>query len=196
LISERPKLIEADPALLSLHSPAELQRLREGVLSLLRQELRDKRLAEDLCNEAFRIVLERMREQPLEDPDKLGSYLAQTARFIARSHRRDTSRRRTFTGQQEVIEGYGDPAADPTTATQTDERAKAVRKVLEEFPFARDREVLVRLYLRDQDKEEICRELGIDETHFRRVVFRARERFRVLIEQRYRVSDLFGFALA
>jgi RNA polymerase sigma-70 factor (ECF subfamily) len=50
--------------------------------------------------------------------------------------------------------------------------------------------------LRDEDKEQVCRELGIDEAHFRRVVFRARERFRALLEKRYRVADLYGFAIA
>jgi RNA polymerase sigma-70 factor, ECF subfamily len=193
---EKQTLTEADTSILGLDTNADLQRLREGVLSLLRRELRDKRLVEDLCNEAFRIVLERLREQPLEDPGKLAPYLAQTARFLARTDYRVTRRRRTFTGLQEVIEEFGDPDADPTAATQTDERAKAVRKLLEEIPHSRDREILVRVYLRDQDKEEICRELGIEETHYRRVIFRARERFRALIERRYRVSDLYGFALA
>jgi RNA polymerase sigma-70 factor (ECF subfamily) len=194
--SEVFRLTDADSALVSLHSPAELQRLREGVLSVLRRELRDKALAEDLCNETFRIVLERLHEQPLEDPDKLAPYLAQTARFLARSDHRIAKRRRTVTGQQEAIEGFGDPEADPTAATQTEARAKAVRQVLMEIPNVRDREILVRVYLRDQDKQQVCRELGIHESHYRRVVFRARERFRALIEKRYRVSDLYGFALA
>ena len=143
-------------------------------------------------------MVQRVREAAVrvEDPGKLASYLAQTARFLARMDHRVTRRRRTYTGQQEIIEKFGDPEADPTAATQTDERAKAVRKVLEEIPSGRDREILVRVYLRDQDKEEICRELGIDESHYKRVIFRARERFRALIEKRYRVSDLYGFALA
>lgn len=189
-------MTEADASILGLDSPAEFQRLRNGVLVLLRQELRDNALAEDLCNEAFRIVLERLRQQPLEDPAKLAPYLAQTARFLARTDYRIARRRQTFTGQQHAIEEFEDPAADPIAATQVDECAKAVRKLLQEIPNIRDREILVRVYLRDEDKEQICRELGIDESHYRRVVFRARERFRALIEKRYRVSDLYGFAIA
>lgn len=189
-------MTEAESALLNLDSPAELQRLRDGVLVLLRRELRNKALADELCNEAFRIVLERLRQQPLEDPAKLASYLAQTARFLVRTNRRVVRRRQTFTGQQRAIEEVEDPEADLSTAAQADACAKAIRKVLEEIPNIRDREILVRVYLHDEDIEQVCRALGIDESHYRRVIFRARERFRALIERRYRVSDLYFFAIA
>jgi RNA polymerase sigma-70 factor, ECF subfamily len=180
----------------SFDSPAELQRLRDGVLLVLRHDVRDKALADDLCNETFRIVLERLRHEPLHEPDKLAPFLAQTARHLARNAGRAASRRQTFTGQQEAIDEFGDPDADPSAASQAQSRAQAVRSVLEEIPMARDREILVRVYLHDQEKDQICRELGIDAAHYKRVVFRARERFRALLERRYRVSDLYCFAIA
>lgn len=189
-------MAEADAEVLSLNSPADLQRLREGVLVVLRRELRNQALAEDICNETFRVVLERLRQQPLEDQNGLAPYLAQTARFLARASHRAARRQRTVTGQQQAIDEFGDPDADPAAATQTAARTKAVRQVLMEIPNARDREILVRVYLWDEDKEQICRELGIDESHFRRVVYRARERFRALIEKRYRVSDLYILVIA
>lgn len=179
-----------------LQSPGELRELRDGVLCLLRRELGDRAQAEDLCNETFRIVLERLRQRPLEDPQGLPSYLAQTARFLARGNRRMARRQRTYTGQQESIDQFEDPATDPAATVQAETRARAVRKLLQEMPNVRDREILVRLYLRDQGKEEICEALAIGDDHFRRVVFRARERFRELLEKRYRVSDLYCLALA
>jgi RNA polymerase sigma-70 factor (ECF subfamily) len=130
-----------------------------------------------------------LRGQPLEDPDKLARYLAQTARFLARSSERVVRRQKTVTGQQEMIEGVADPEADPVEASQSDALARAVRHLLKEIPNVRDREILVRTYLRDEDRDQICRELGIDEDHYRRVVSRARGRFRALLEKRLRVSD-------
>jgi hypothetical protein len=63
------------------------------------------------------------------------------------------------------------------------------------MPVARDREVLVRFYLDDQDREKICRELGLSEEHFNRVIFRARNRFRELVEHRgFRKADLLTIA--
>jgi hypothetical protein len=67
--------------------------------------------------------------------------------------------------------------------------------MLEEMPVARDREVLVRFYLDDEDRETICRELRLSEEHFNRVIFRARNRFRELIEHRgFRKADLLTIA--
>lgn len=175
-------------------SDAALGKLRDGILYLLRRELRDFALADDLCNEAFRIVLDRLRQQPLDDPSRVGSYLAQTARNLVMAHRRKEERQRTLTGHQTTLEAQGVADGDPEWILQSRSRAAAVRKVLEEIPQVRDREVLVRVYLYDQDKDQVCRELGIGADHYKRVVHRARERFRALIEQRYARADLYSLA--
>ena len=62
--------------------------------------------------------------------------------------------------------------------------ANAARKMLEEMPAARDRDLLVRFYLNDEAKEQICQDLRLSTEHFNRVIFRARNRFRELLEQR------------
>lgn len=167
--------------------------LRPGVLYLLRRQLRDAALAEDLCNEAMRIVLERLAREPLVDPSRLAAYLAQTARNLAVAERRKSARRRTCTGEDEAIAGYADPAdTDPATDLQARAQARAIRRVLEEMPTDRDRRLLVRYYLQDEDKATLCRELGLSDEHFNRVMHRARERFRALLGRRYAERDLLG----
>jgi RNA polymerase sigma-70 factor (ECF subfamily) len=179
---------------LDLASASSLAGLRDGVLHLLRSELRDFVLADDLCNETFRIVLERLRLQPLDDPGRISSYLAQTARNLAIAYRRKEKRQHTVTGHEATLEALGVADLDPAVIVQSQSRAAAVRRVLEEIPQVRDREILVRVYLYDQDKEQVCRELGIGADHYKRVVHRARERFRTLIEQRHARSDLYSLA--
>jgi len=61
---------------------------------------------------------------------------------------------------------------------------RGARRMLDEMPAERDRDLLVRFYLNDEAKEEICRELRLSEQHFNRVIFRARNRFRELLEHR------------
>ncbi len=180
--------------LLDQASAQSLAHLRDGVLYLLRKELRDFALADDLCNETFRIVLERLKTQPLEDPGGLGSFLAQTARNLVIAHRRKTGRQRTETGHQATLEATAAADADPALILQSRSHATAIRKVLKEIPLVRDREILVRVYLYDQDKEQVCRELGIGAAHYNLVIHRAKERFRTLIEQRFVRSDLYSFA--
>jgi RNA polymerase sigma-70 factor (ECF subfamily) len=58
-----------------------------------------------------------------------------------------------------------------------------VRKVLGELKSERDRQVLFRFYVAEEEKEKICASLGLTSLHFNRVLFRARERFRELYEQ-------------
>lgn len=173
----------------SLPPAAVLQEMRTGVLMLLRRELRDFALAEDLCNESFRIVFERLRQRPLDDPDRLGSFLVQTARNLVVAYRRTVARQRTFTDQQAALEGCATAELDPAAILEAQLRAAAVRKLLLEIALPRDREILVRAYLYDQDKEQVCRDLGIEAGHYKRVIYRARERFRVLLERHHDRAD-------
>ena len=193
LTSDTSADFEADVSVTGpdLLSPAVLQELRNGVLFLLRREVADRALAEDLCNEAFRVLLERLARQPLEDPAKLAAYLAQTARNLATADRRKTARRRTVTGQQQAIDDFADLEPGPSAALQSQTRARAVRQVLEEMSTVRDRQLLVRYYLNDEDKADICRDLNLSSEHFNRVIFRARNRFRLLLDKRYARRDLF-----
>lgn len=176
-------------------TPVALQNLRAGVLSLLRKELRDFALADDLCNETFLIVLERLRQRPLDDPAGLSSFLAQTARNLVIANRRKAMRQRTATGLQAALENQPATELDPAVLLQLELRATAVRKLLQEIPQRRDREILVRVYLYDQHPDQVCRELAIDASHYKRVIYRARTRFRTLIEERYGRADFYSFAI-
>ena len=66
-----------------------------------------------------------------------------------------------------------------------------MRALLNELGQPRDREILQRFYVQEEDKERICNDLHLDGAHFNRVLFRARERFRELVmrhEMRQRLS--------
>lgn len=161
----------------------DLEQLRPGLLVLVRTIVGTASEADDICNEAIRIVLERLRREPLESPDALPAYLAQTARNLAIDERRRSGRRRTRTGQHTAIEQFPDATADPAEMVESQSRSLAVRRILEELPTDRDRRLLVRHYLEDADKEAVCREFGLTPEHFNRVVFRARNRLRKLIDR-------------
>ena len=186
----------ATAAVPELASDAAILQLRDGVLYLLKREVREPALAEDLCNEAFRIVLERLGQKPLEDPARFAAYLTQTARNLVTLGLRMKSRRRTATGAQTTIDQFADAEADPSIVLQSQSRARAIRRVLSEMPIVRDRQLLVRFYLNDEDKADICRDLNLDEKHFNRVIFRARERFRELLGRRIARGDLYCLAIA
>jgi RNA polymerase sigma-70 factor (ECF subfamily) len=70
-----------------------------------------------------------------------------------------------------------------------------VKELLKEITPVRDRELLVRFYLYEQSKDELCRLFDLSELHFNRVIYRARDRFRELLRRRGFVkSDFLSIA--
>jgi RNA polymerase sigma-70 factor (ECF subfamily) len=59
------------------------------------------------------------------------------------------------------------------------EKTKMIRKLLQEMS-ERDRQILYRFYIAEEDKDRICADLPLSSLHFNRVLHRARERYRDL----------------
>jgi RNA polymerase sigma-70 factor (ECF subfamily) len=165
------------------------ERYGRGVLYLLKRKTREPELALDLRQETFRIAIENLRAQGLQESERIGAYLRGIAVNLAIADARKTTRRAT-TADSEGIELLPDTDAGPAESVSRDQVRDAVRALLAELPVQRDREILLRYYLEDEDKESICAGLGIDSAHFNRVLFRAKQRFAELVaraEQRGRL---------
>jgi RNA polymerase sigma-70 factor (ECF subfamily) len=156
-------------------------RYGNGLSYLLRKITGDRSLSEDLLQETFRVALRRVRAGELREPEKLGGFLRQTAKNLARAeHRRG--------GRWQSMEDEGaphpvDPEESQLARVIRSEEAGLVRRVLGELRSQRDRQLLYRFYIAEQEKEEICRDLGLSSLNFNLVLFRARERFRKLVEE-------------
>jgi RNA polymerase sigma-70 factor (ECF subfamily) len=156
-----------------------VERYGRGVVFLLRRLGVPAEDVEDLRQETLRIVLERLRGPGLDDAAALAGFVHGTARFLAMNERRKFLRRRTET-DTEALGEPPDPRADPLAEAIFADEARRVRQVIDKLPNDRDRQLLLRYYVADEEKERICADLGLEQTHFRRVLFRARERFREL----------------
>jgi DNA-directed RNA polymerase specialized sigma24 family protein len=88
------------------------------------------------------------------------------------------------------VSAIPDESYSPYRDVSRAQNTKLVRQLLNELPVERDRELLERLYVQDQDKEEICQALGLDSLHFNRVLHRAKQRFRQLLLHAERRSQL------
>jgi RNA polymerase sigma-70 factor (ECF subfamily) len=160
-------------------------RYRRGLGYFLRHLGAPPELAEDLQQETFRIAIERLRRGGLADPAGLASFLRGTARNLLLNERRKTWRRRTEADGEELDQA---PATAPSALDTVlqEEEAAAVRKLIDELPTARDRQLLLRFYVGEEDKAKLCADLGVDSLHFNRVLFRARQRFKDLLERSLR----------
>lgn len=160
-----------------------VERYRRGLGFKLRSMTRDPALAEDLVQDSFRIVLERLRDRGLEEPEKLAGFLLRTGRNLFLADYRKKSRRGENLDAPEP-ESEARSSAGQLHGVLARERAQAVRRLLGELGTSRDRQILYRFYLAEDDKEDICADLGLSSLHFNRVLYRARERFRELVLER------------
>jgi RNA polymerase sigma-70 factor, ECF subfamily len=147
-----------------------------GVRGLVRRHARPGDPAvDDIVQDVLSNVLQKLRAGGLRDRAALPAYVRSTVVYAARAEYRQ---RRSA---DPVDLDRQDPGDTPQQAAESADTRHAVTRLLGSLPTARDREVLLRFYLRDESKESICALLRIDEAHFRRVVFRARDRLRQLL---------------
>jgi RNA polymerase sigma-70 factor (ECF subfamily) len=159
-----------------------VERYSRGLLYLLRRLGAPPELAEDLHQETFRIVLERLRRRGLDEPAGLAGFLHGTARNLVTAERRKVARRRTD-ADPEPLERAVHPARGQLSSVLLEEEAAMVRRLIGELPTERDRQLLLRFYVAEEEKESICADLGLDSLHFNRVLFRARHRFKELLDR-------------
>jgi RNA polymerase sigma factor (sigma-70 family) len=161
--------------------------LRPGVMAVLRFGAFHRWVdAEDLTQETLHIVVERVRARTIEDPRRVFSFAASTARNLALNAARKALRQQTVVDSDLVDELAQNLEMEQSELSDTDDRhlAEAVVAMLEEMPTERDRQMLTRFYLDGVDKQQLCRELGLSPKHFDRVLMRARSRLRTIIERR------------
>ena len=139
--------------------------------------------AEDLFQDTFRTALEKLRRGELREPAKLPGFLAQIARSLAIEHYRKLSRRRTDADSEAVLAAVA-PDAGALSGLLARENAALVRQVLAELGNERDRQILLRFYLAEDDKERIAGDLGLTGLQFNRVLHRARQRYKELLTTR------------
>jgi RNA polymerase sigma-70 factor, ECF subfamily len=154
-----------------------IERYRRGVMVILSGTRPDASAVEDLYQETFRIALEKIRQGDLREPAKLCGFISSLARNLVIEHFRKTASLRVSSVPEDVL---ADPDPDPLEDLLRTERAEIARRVLSGMASERDRQVLFRFYIAGDEKDAICRDLGLTSLHFNRVLFRARERYREL----------------
>ena len=155
-------------------------RYANGLSYLLRKVTGDPVLSEDVLQETFRVALRRIRAGELREPEKLGGFLRQTAKNLARAEHRRGGR---WESMDEDVPHPVDPGESQLARVIRTEEVGLVRRVLRDLRSRRDRQLLYRFYIAEEEKEEICRDLGLSSLNFNLVLFRARERFRKLVEE-------------
>ncbi len=165
-----------------------VERYSRGITFLLRELTGDASRADDLHQETFRLVFEKVRAGELREPDKLNAFIRQVARnlFIAEYRK---SVKRPIAGD-EAIAFAPDPSPGPLQHLLDRENATVVRRLLSEMRPERDREILLRFFVSEHSKATICADFDLSSLHFNRVLHRARGRLKDLLTRYHKRQSL------
>lgn len=160
-----------------------IARFGDGLSFLLRRWTRGHSDAEDLYQETFRLALEKIRRGEVRDPDRLAGFVRSLARNLSIEHYRKAARRGSREEDLEAAAESSAPETGQLGQLLRKEKVALVRRLLDELGSDRDRQVLFRFYIAEEDKESIRSDLGLTAPEFNLVLFRARRRYRDLFER-------------
>jgi RNA polymerase sigma-70 factor, ECF subfamily len=127
----------------------------------------------DRFHDLYLAVLDSIRSHGLRKPERLMSFARTLARRQLAAHIKSAIRERhTATASSLPL---ADQRMNPEQGVIAREKLELARSALNRMPV-RQREVLIRFYLREQPKERICREMNLSETQFRLMKSRAKAR--------------------
>jgi len=143
---------------------------------LLRARMLPPDKVEDVTQETFRRVLAAVRsEGAIRQPERFGAFVNSICKNAL--HERERSGKRAEPLDEAHYE-MPDKAPDAHAVLAAQESREQVRQVLAGLP-TRDRDLLRELFFLDKDKDEICRERGVDREYLRVLLHRAKTRFRM-----------------
>ncbi len=143
----------------------------------LRSRLQSSHAIEDVCQETFARVLSVLRRDGgLRQPERLGAFVNTTCNHVLFEEYR-SSRRSDSLDE----EGTPEPAAKGANALDmaaSKQIGKKVREILLELA-PRDRSLLKAVFLEERDRDEVCREFGVEREYLRVLLHRAKQEFKV-----------------
>lgn len=155
------------------------EKFSSSVLLTLLRHTRDPEIARDCCQKTLLIALSKMRAGEILKPQSLAAFLRCTAANVLITHFR-TEKRYANLGDG-VFRLRGEPAEAVVRDLDSETVTRLLNSMLDELPMARDREILRRFYLQEEDKQSICADLELKPAHFDRVLYRARKRVRRIL---------------
>jgi len=143
----------------------------------LRSRLQSPQAIEDVRQETFARVLAILRKKDaLRQPERFGAFVNTVCNNVLLEHYRSSSR-----SQSLDEEGMPEPqakGADVLSVIASSELSAKVREILLDLP-PRDRSLLKAVFLDERDRDEICREFGVEREYLRVLLHRAKQDFKV-----------------
>ena len=143
----------------------------------LRSRLQSSHAIDDVCQETFARVFEVLRrDKGLRQPESLGAFVNNVCNYVLFEQYRSSSR----------SESLDEPGAPEPAATGSDvldiisvgQIKEKVRSILLRLP-ERDRSLLKAVFLDERDRDDVCRQFGVDREYLRVLLHRAKQEFKI-----------------
>jgi RNA polymerase sigma-70 factor (ECF subfamily) len=146
--------------------------------------LRSPQAADDVKQETLLRVIRNLKKGSIEHPERLGAYVNTVCNHvILETFRRD---RRL----NQFPEDYGDVPSSQASAESLMLKREQRHRVMEalEQLSPKDRELLRRIFLEEQDKDSVCAEFQVTREYLRVLLHRSRQRLRETLTKGMRSS--------
>ena len=131
---------------------------------------------DDRLHDVFLVITQAIQRGDLRDPERLMGYVRTVVRrqIAASIATAVEARRNIHDGDFQAI--LSDRHPDPERRAMERQNIELALSLLNSLPL-RDREVLVRFYLKEQSPNQVCRDMALTHTQFRLIKSRAKARF-------------------
>jgi RNA polymerase sigma-70 factor, ECF subfamily len=149
---------------------------RELIQIKLRSRLQSPQDIEDVRQETFVRVLTALRnEGGIRQADRLGPYVNSTCNNVLLEKYR-SPKGASLDDEEEGID-LPDTRMDVLGVLVAKQTQEKVREILDDLP-EKDRRILKEVFLEERDKDEVCKDFGVDRNYLRVLLHRAKLAFR------------------
>ena len=141
----------------------------------LGSRLKSPEAIEDVRQETFVRFFVALRDGKILQPDRLGSFVNSICNNVLLEHYRASARNTPLDDEEE--KNFPALNIDLLGALSAREREKKVREILEKLS-ERDRRLLREVFLEERDKDDVCRDFGVDREYLRVLLHRAKQAFK------------------
>ncbi len=155
-----------------------VQRYHEGLMCVLFHYSNNPDQVEDIAQETWRLIVEKLRSNQLKDKERLAGFIVSIGKNQFKMQFRK-NKNKEFIDEADV-ELPANKMTEPFKALERRKTLDTIKGVIGKLTKSRDREILTRFYLDQDNKDTLRQEYDLSELHFNRVLFRARQRFKQL----------------
>lgn len=142
----------------------------------LRSRLKSAEALEDIRQETFARFFAALRDGKILQPERLGPYVNSICNNVLLEHYRASGRHDSLDDDEQELPAKGLDQLGMLSAKQMEEK---VREILDKLP-ERDRRLLREVFIEERDKDEVCRDFGVNREYLRVLLHRAKRAFKAV----------------